>query len=195
MARPRNLSDEQILGAARECFLEHGSGVSTMLIAERLGISHGVLFQRFGTKEQLLRAALVPPREAPWIALARSGPDDRDVRVQLRELAGEISAFFDYIVPGLVILRSAGIQPDWTNACPEDVPPVRAHREMAEWFSRAIARGLLAAVKPEYAADVFLGALQFRPFHQHLLRQPRDPADVGPYLDFTVELVCRTLSR
>lgn len=195
MARPRNLDDENILKEARECFLEHGAGVSTTVIAERLGISHGVLFQRFGTKEQLLRAALVPPNEAPWFALARSGPDDRDVRLQLRELAHEISAYLARIVPSLVVLRSAGIHPDWTNTRPEDRPPVRARQEVAEWFARASARGLLGPVNPDHVTDVFLGALQFRPFHVHLLRQNPDLADDGPYLDFVVDMIFQTLAH
>src|ERR1043165_9759543 len=109
MARPRNTSDAEILEGARACFLEHGAGVSTALIAERLGISPGVLFQRFGTKEQLLRAALLPPVEQPWMALARSGPDDRDVRVQLLELVEAIFASLSRIVPAVAVLRSAGI--------------------------------------------------------------------------------------
>lgn len=194
MARPRNLNDEQILAEARKCFLEYGAGVSTTVIAERLGISHGVLFQRFGTKEHLLRSALLPQVELPWFAVARKGPDERGVREQLRELAGAILADFERIVPGLMMLRSAGIDPDWTNTCPEHVPPVLARRELAGWFGRAQSRGLLGPVKPEHAADLLLGALQIRPFHQHLLRQTADPADVEPYLDFTVELICRSLA-
>ncbi len=71
MARPRNLTDTQILYEARACFLEHGAAVSTTVIAERLGISHGVLFQRFGTKDQLLRAALRFPTRT-------TGVDDPD---------------------------------------------------------------------------------------------------------------------
>jgi len=193
MARPRNVSDEQILEEARACFLEHGASVPTTVIAERLGVSHGVLFQRFGTKEQLLWAALAPPSEAPWFSLVRAGPDERDVRAQLRELAGEISAYLDRIVPCITILRSAGLGIEWMKVPPEDKPPVRARREIEGWFSRAIARGLLRPHKPEHAADLFLGALQFRPFHQHLLRETLDRAEVEPYLDFTVDMICRTL--
>lgn len=193
MVRPRNTTDGQILEEARACFLEHGAGVSTTLIAERLGISHGVLFQRFGTKEQLLRAALLPAPEQPWMALVRAGPDDRDLRTQLLELAGEISSFLERIVPCLAVLRSAGVQFEPAADRREDLPPVRARREVAAWFTRAVARGLLRPVPPEHAADLFLGSLQFRPFHQHLSNQGFDRADNLAYLEFAVDVLCGTL--
>lgn len=195
MARPRNVTDTQILYGARACFLEHGASVSTTVIAERLGISHGVLFQRFGTKDQLLRAALMPPppEEQPWMVLAQSGPDDRDVRAQLAELAEEISTHLERIVPCLSVLRSAGMHVESVTDRREDLPPVRARREVVGWFSRAIARGLLRPVQPEHAADLFLGALQFRPFHQHLSNQGFDQTDNRAYREFVVDLICRTL--
>ena len=195
MARPRNVTDTQILYEARACFLEHGAAVSTTVIAERLGISHGVLFQRFGTKDQLLRAALLPPppEAQPWMVRVQSGPDDRDVRAQLFELAEEISTYLERIVPGLSVLRSAGMHIESMAERREDLPPVRAHREMAGWFSRAMARGLLRPVQPEHAAELFLGSLQFRPFHLHLSNQGSDQTDNRAYREFVVDLVCRTL--
>ena len=74
LAQPA-VRSERLAPLEGACFLEHGAAVSTTVIAERLGISHGVLFQRFGTKDQLLRAALLPPplEEQPWMARMRSG--------------------------------------------------------------------------------------------------------------------------
>lgn len=195
MVRPRNTTDAQILEEARACFLEHGPGVPTTVIAERLGISHGVLFQRFGTKEQLLRAALTQSFEQPWLAQVRAGPDDRDLRTQLDELAEVISDYLERIVPCLAVLRAAGVTLE--NAGPErrdEHPPVRARREVAAWFARAAARGLLRPLKAEHATDLFLGALQFRPFQQHLSGQGFDRADNGAYREFVVDLLCRTLT-
>ncbi|MDC0666273.1 TetR/AcrR family transcriptional regulator [Nannocystis radixulma] len=194
MARPRNTTDAQILEEARACFLEHGAGASTTLIAERLGISHGVLFQRFGTKEQLLRAALLPSPAQPWMAQVRAGPDDRDVRTQILELAEEISTYLERIVPALAVLRSAGVQVESLAERREELPPVRARREVAGWFSRAIERGLLRRVRPEHATDLFLGALQFRPFHQHLSSQGFDGPDNHAYRQFVVDTIYGTLA-
>ena len=99
MGRPRQITDERILVVARECFLELGPSAPTAVIAERLGISQAVLFQRFATKEELLRAALTPPDEAPWHALADQGPDGRPLAEQLTELANAIDSFFREIFP------------------------------------------------------------------------------------------------
>lgn len=193
MARPRNTTDTQILEEARACFLEHGAGVSTTVIAERLGISHGVLFQRFGTKEHLLRAALLPELVQPWIDQVRAGPDDRAVQVQLFELAEAISSYLERIVPSLSVLRSAGIHIESVAERREELPPVRARREVTGWFARAMERGLLRAVQPERATDLFLGSLQFRPFHQHLSGQGFDPGDNRGYREFVVDVIWRTL--
>ncbi|XYI02326.1 TetR/AcrR family transcriptional regulator [Sorangium sp. So ce1128] len=193
MVRPRTTTDEEILEEARACFLEHGAGVSTTVIAARLGISHGVLFQRFGTKEQLMRAALLPAAEQPWMARARSGPDDRAARAQLLELAEEISVYLERIVPGIAVLRSAGFTLDTAYERREDLPPVRARSELAAWFARAVARGVLRPVPPEHAADLFLGALQFRPFHQHISRNGFSQAEGRAYLEFVVDVLCRTV--
>src|SRR5688572_6591136 len=99
MARPRQVTDEQILHAARVCALEHGPSVSAAVIAERLGVSHGVLFQRFGTKEELLIAALAPAEPA-WIEELALGPDPTtDLHAQLSALARRIHEDFEEMVP------------------------------------------------------------------------------------------------
>lgn len=52
---------EQILSVAITCFAEHGPSVSTTTIAERAGISVGLLFHYFPTKETLWLAAASKP--------------------------------------------------------------------------------------------------------------------------------------
>jgi AcrR family transcriptional regulator len=58
MGRNRTISDEAILAAAREVFRRHGHTASTRQIAESAGISEAVLYQRFGSKEELFFASL-----------------------------------------------------------------------------------------------------------------------------------------
>jgi len=60
MARTRSISDEQILSAARDLFRAHGHDVSTRQVAERAGVSEGVLYQRFANKNELFFAAMAP---------------------------------------------------------------------------------------------------------------------------------------
>lgn len=167
MARAHEVSTEEMLETARQCFLEHGPGVSTAVIAERLGVAQGTLFKRFGTKRELLLAALTPP-EPPWVARLEAGPDDRDLRVQLEELARDVAIWFDRMVPCVAALHASGIPPDCLLAA-EDLPrPVRAQRALAGWLSRARAQGRLGDGDPDAMAMALLGGLHLRAFLKHV---------------------------
>lgn len=61
MPRPKTVTDDAILAVARATFLKDGAGASTRTIARDAGISEAVIFQRFGTKDGLFFAAMVPP--------------------------------------------------------------------------------------------------------------------------------------
>jgi AcrR family transcriptional regulator len=61
MSRPRKIHDSQILEVTRRVFLERGLRISTRTLAAEVGVSEGVLFQRYGSKEGLIRAALSLP--------------------------------------------------------------------------------------------------------------------------------------
>ena len=43
-------------------------------------MTHTTIFNRFGSKEALMIAALAPPEEVPWVAALEAGPDDRPIR-------------------------------------------------------------------------------------------------------------------
>ena len=61
MGRKKLISDVELLDVARKVFVESGFGASTKEIARRAGVSEGVIFQRFPTKEDLFFAAMIPP--------------------------------------------------------------------------------------------------------------------------------------
>ena len=63
MSRTATITNDQILEAARAEFLEHGIRATSSAIAKRAGVSSGILFQRFGTKEALFAAAMNECRE------------------------------------------------------------------------------------------------------------------------------------
>src|SRR5207249_9328021 len=103
MGRPKEVTDEQIVVAARRCFLERGAGVSAGEIARKLGVSHTTLFNRFGSKEALMVAALAPPQTVPWVTALDAGPDDRPIREQLVEHAKVMSTYFQNLQAGLAV--------------------------------------------------------------------------------------------
>jgi hypothetical protein len=61
-------SSAAILAAAREVFAERGYTRATIReIATRAGVTHGLVMRHFGSKEQLLIAALPGPRDLPSV--------------------------------------------------------------------------------------------------------------------------------
>lgn len=117
--RPRRLSAAErkrsILDAARRAFSETGdvNGTTVKVIAEYGGISEGVIYRHFESKEQLFYEAVVEPlREAIDQLVAATDAVDRDRPLdparQQRTLAGlydQLLSTFEEILPllGLVL--------------------------------------------------------------------------------------------
>jgi AcrR family transcriptional regulator len=187
MARPRQISDEQILTVARNAFLAEGANLSTTAIADLLGISQSVLFQRFGTKEKLLIAALAPNQRPEWLGALRAGPDQRETAVQLLEIAQSFTSYFQEILPTMVVLRQAGL--DLQDLAPEgEIPaPLLVHLELTRWFERAQAQGRIRQGDPAAMALAFQGALQIRPYLSHVGASPQSAGPNDEYLRGVVE--------
>jgi AcrR family transcriptional regulator len=60
MGRQKTITDEEVLRIARDIFREQGHTATTRGIAAAAGISEAVLYQRFGTKDELFFAAMHP---------------------------------------------------------------------------------------------------------------------------------------
>lgn len=161
-------SDAEILAIARACFFEEGPAVPTMLIAERVGVSQGTLFKRFGTKEQLLFAALEPPNMNRLMTLLRAGPDDADLQPQLRVIAEEVAIALEVLAPGLSVLRCSGYSAAriFKEKGESGAPQVR--RELGGWLSRAQEQGRIRDGNPEMMGMLLLGALHIRPYSDFL---------------------------
>jgi AcrR family transcriptional regulator len=165
MARPRQVTDEEILHAFRTCALERGVGVTLDLVAERLGVSPPAVLKRFGSRRALMIAALRPPDEPAWLRDVAVGPDERPFEEQLAALFTRILDVLHEEMPGLVALRESGIPMEECYTDPTATPPpVRGIRALATWLGRARDRGLVAGEDFETAAFAMLGALQGRVF-------------------------------
>src|SRR5262249_16128690 len=60
MGRQKTITDEEVLRIARNTFREQGHTATTREIAQAAGISEAVLYQRFGSKDELFFAAMRP---------------------------------------------------------------------------------------------------------------------------------------
>ncbi|MEM6532303.1 MAG: helix-turn-helix domain-containing protein [Myxococcota bacterium] len=195
MARPRQISDDDILRAAREVFVDDGPAASTSKVAELLGVSQAALFRRFGSKERLLLEALAPPKTPRWVAEMAEGPDERPLVQQLTAIARSASDYLSAHVPRITALCASGISHDALfDHYAEGPPVVVALRALTSWVRRAQRRGLVVkGVDPRSVAVLFLGAVQFPAFLNHLPNADERPRIDQKTLEKTVALVARGL--
>jgi AcrR family transcriptional regulator len=98
VTRPKTISDEDLLAAARSVFRAQGRTATTRAIAREAGISEGILYQRFGSKEGLFVAAMSP--RAPDIpALLGPEPRGEDVPAFLRGVLARLGRHFAEVIP------------------------------------------------------------------------------------------------
>jgi AcrR family transcriptional regulator len=98
MGRHKTISDVDVLNVAREVFRAAGHTATTREIAHAAGVSEPVLYQRFGTKDELFFAAMHP--RGPDIAklLGAADPPD-DARTYLNEVVVRIGHYFAEVIP------------------------------------------------------------------------------------------------
>ena len=98
MTRPKTISDEELLAVARRVFREQGRTASTRAIARQARISEGILYQRFGSKEDLFFASMAP--RAPDIqALLGPEPPNVEVPTFLRNVLLRLAKHFGEVIP------------------------------------------------------------------------------------------------
>jgi AcrR family transcriptional regulator len=98
MGRHKTISDEGILRVARGVFREKGHTASTREIAEAVGISEAVLYQRFGSKDHFFFAAMHPT--VPDIEQLLGPPDPpNDAHAYLRMTVVCLGRYFAGVIP------------------------------------------------------------------------------------------------
>src|SRR6516164_6210029 len=101
MGRHKTISDDDVLDVARQLFRERGHTATTREVAEAAGISEAVLYQRFGSKDDLFFAAMHP--RGPDIE-ELLGPKDppEDAHAYLRAVVVRIGQYFAEVLPLVV---------------------------------------------------------------------------------------------
>lgn len=189
MARPRTISDSQILRIARECFLEHGPSVATDVIAERLGVSSQALFKRFHTKHELMLAAIAPSGTPDWVPLVEAGPDERPLADQLTEILQKLADFFVEISRAMSVLRFSGMEPKELLNRYSEAPPLRDIRVLSGWLQRAADRELIRNLDNRATAMMMLTSMHGPAMLADMLGQHPTGHSQNEYVSFMVNLL------
>jgi len=186
MGRRRQVSDRQISAAAREVFLDQGPKAPVAMVAKKLGVSTATLFQRTGSKQQLMLMALQP--EGTVITeLERGVQPGVAVREQLSQVLIELNEYLGTIIGGSVTLRAAGIEAE----LPEPTPQ-RLRLMLAQWLAQATSAGLLAVSDPRTTADVLIGTLESRHIHAYMQQEQLLSKQHREYIHAMLDVVLPT---
>jgi AcrR family transcriptional regulator len=194
MARPRQITDEQILSTMRSSVLQHGPAVSLDVVADQLGVTSPALIKRFGTRRALMIAALKPPQDSAWMRRLAQPPDSRPLEVQLEEVISSFSEAFNEAMPCMFALRESGIPMSEVFPASEVPPPLRAVRGMTRYLSMLNEKGLCDGSAIETAATALVGAITTRAFSAHLTQTPWSPRAQKEYARQLAKLFTRALT-
>lgn len=98
MGRHKTISDDRVLEIARELFAARGHGVTTREIAQAAGISEAVLYQRFGSKDDLFFTAL-RPRGPDLEELLGPADPPGDAPDYLHDVVVRLARHFEQVIP------------------------------------------------------------------------------------------------
>ena len=187
MARRREVSDTQIIRAARKVFLEHGTQAPVSLVAEHLGVSPATLFVRMGSKRRLITAALWPPDPQVLKTLEQGLDAERSVEEQLLDIAAQLARYVDEEIPATFTLYAAGLRAK-PNEDFSDATPARLRRGLTRWLRQAARAGAIACA-PALAAELILGTLEARAMHAFIGKRPHTERQTRAFLRSLVATV------
>ena len=149
---------------ARDVFLERGIRATTLEVAERAGVSEGVLFHRFKSKEALFSAAMDFDREETPRRVLKSieelqQQEELEPREAIIHLASTLVEVGRVALPIMMM--------SWSNPPPFAAPLFDKKREkfreilkaLASYFERQMQCGKLRQMDAEVLARTLLGSV------------------------------------
>jgi len=154
MGRQKTISDDEVLRIARELFRARGHTATTREIAEAVGVSEAVLYQRFGSKDELFFAAM-HPRGPDIEALLGQPEEGEDAHAYLRAVVVRMGRYFGEIIPlALRVMMHPSFDPAMLARMPPG-GPASVHEGLARRLS-VFARQKQIAATPQAAARILV---------------------------------------
>jgi AcrR family transcriptional regulator len=183
MGRRRQVSDQEISEAAREVFLDRGPKAPVAMVAKKLGVSTATLFQRTGSKQQLMLMALQPEVTA-ITELDRGVQADVPVRDQLTRVLVELNEYLGIVISGSITLRAACIEADLPEPKPSQLRAL-----LTRWLQDASALGLLSVNDARTSADVLIGTLESRHIHAYMQQEQLSSKQHRDYIRSMLDVI------
>ncbi|MBD2384911.1 TetR/AcrR family transcriptional regulator [Cylindrospermum sp. FACHB-282] len=188
MARTPKITNQQILEAARELFLQQGFGASTIEIAQRAGISEASIFKRFSTKEELFYMSMGIPEKPLWMQELESLSGKGDLKENLIQVCLQILEFHREIMPRLMMLRSRGKPlPEKGNRLASK--SIRDVKVLTAFLEREIEQGRLRLGDPNTVALILLGSLMNYVFLEQINPEEGITTDAPIFVQGLVEIL------
>jgi len=158
MGRNKTIEDDELVRVARAVFRETGHTAATREVARAAGISQAVLYQRFGSKEDLFLRAMTP--ELPDVEALLGPYPTRGAKADLRRIAERLVELFASMMPTLLhVMAHPGLGAARMKKWHATLPFVPILHGLAERFRRMHADGLIAASNAEAAAQTVMAAV------------------------------------
>jgi AcrR family transcriptional regulator len=192
--RPPSIKEEDLLDAARDVFLEHGQATTTAKIAQRAGVSEGILFYRYKSKEALLAAVIHRETQPPEALekLARSA-GQRSVAQNLEGIIEALLATISHALPFLELIETSPASGEIRRllfAKAGKPPPQRIVELVAGYLEAEIRLGRVRTIDPTPTARaIFGGCVDYA----RSRRFSRDRGDPGAFARGLVDVLARGL--
>ncbi len=163
MSRPITISDELILDAAREVFLEHGIRGTTAEVASRAGVSEGIVFKRFKNKEALFHAAMQGKSidTVGWVSTLPARVGKGQLRDQLYDVGMAAAKLFEGIIPLHMHVFANRRADDRSSPFGDRVepPPLTARKRLTAYLEAEQKLGRIGDVDVDVMSRAFLGSI------------------------------------
>jgi AcrR family transcriptional regulator len=168
VGRTKTIDDTELLRIARKVFREQGHTAATRDIAEAAGVSQAVLYQRFGSKEDLFLRAMAP--EMPDVEALLGPYPPRSARADLVRIAERLLEFFVSHMPTLLhVVAHPDLRAHQLRKWHNHLPFAPILHALAARLQRMQADGLIRKVNSEDAARAIMSAVHTTAFLETMM--------------------------